>query len=152
MVEPILPAINQPKTASNQLAIRPQKPASNLIQRRGRNKRLVTLRHAPRPTRTVIDVLDHLPASPQAPIHILRLPGVMKRVGICRASIYLGIADGSFPKQISLGARAVGWLEHEIDAWLAVKIQGRYVPNIENQKQLPSTKRLSAGESEDVGF
>lgn len=59
------------------------------------------------------------------PIQILRLPDVMKRVGLCRASIYQHIAEGSFPKQISLGARAVGWLEHEIDAWLAAMIRVR---------------------------
>lgn len=67
------------------------------------------------------------PASYEAqnPIRILRLPEVMARVGICRASIYLRIADGSFPKQISLGARAVGWLESDIDAWLAARIAAR---------------------------
>ena len=57
--------------------------------------------------------------SQQHPINILRLPDVMKRVGLCRASIYQRMGNGTFPKQILLGARAVGWLEHEIDAWLA---------------------------------
>jgi prophage regulatory protein len=54
---------------------------------------------------------------------ILRLPEVKARVGLCRASIYQRIAIGSFPKQISLGARAVGWLEHEIEAWIAERIR-----------------------------
>ena len=64
-------------------------------------------------------------ASSEAHIRILRLPEVMKRVGICRALIYQHMAAGVFPKSISLGARAVGWLEHEIDAWLTAKIQAR---------------------------
>jgi len=63
------------------------------------------------------------PASSDLPtskpsIRILRLPEVINRVGLKRAAIYLHIAQGNFPKQISLGAHAVGWLEHEIDAWL----------------------------------
>ena len=56
-------------------------------------------------------------------INILRLPDVMRRVGLKHAAIYQMIAQGSFPKQIPLGARAVGWLESEIDAWLTWRIQ-----------------------------
>ncbi len=56
-------------------------------------------------------------------IKILRLPEVIKRVGLKRASIYLHMAQGNFPKQISLGLRAVGWLESEIDAWLLARVQ-----------------------------
>ena len=54
---------------------------------------------------------------------ILRLPEVMGRVGLRRASIYLHITKGSFPKPISLGARAVGWLESDIDGWIAARIE-----------------------------
>ena len=50
------------------------------------------------------------------------------RVGLKRASIYQHMAAGSFPKQIALGIRAVGWLESEIDAWLAVRIHARVAP------------------------
>ena len=58
---------------------------------------------------------------PQTSIPILRLTEVIDRVGLCRASIYQYIATGSFPKQITLGPRSVGWIEHEIDACLAVR-------------------------------
>jgi prophage regulatory protein len=58
-------------------------------------------------------------------VRILRLPEVIARVGLKRASIYLRVADGTFPKQIALGVRAVGWLESEIDAWIAMRIQSR---------------------------
>jgi prophage regulatory protein len=54
---------------------------------------------------------------------ILRLPDVMSRVGLRRASIYQHITKGSFPKPISLGARAVGWLESDIDGWIAARIE-----------------------------
>jgi len=59
-----------------------------------------------------------------APVRIIRLPEVMNRVGLKRASIYAAIARGSFPKQIALGDRAVGWIEQEIDAWLAARVAG----------------------------
>ncbi len=54
--------------------------------------------------------------------NILRLPEVQKRTGLSRSSVYLRIAEGTFPKQISLGGRAVGWVESEIDAWLEQQI------------------------------
>jgi prophage regulatory protein len=57
------------------------------------------------------------------PHRIIRLPEVMGRVGLRRASIYLHIGKGSFPKPISLGARAVGWLESDIDGWIAARIE-----------------------------
>lgn len=56
---------------------------------------------------------------------ILRLPEVKARVGLCRASIYQQMATGHFPQSVSIGTRAVGWLEYEIDAWLANKIAAR---------------------------
>ena len=59
------------------------------------------------------------------PVRILRLPEVMTRVGLKRASIYQHMAAGAFPKQIALGVRAVGWLESEIDTWLSDRIQER---------------------------
>jgi len=62
------------------------------------------------------------------PARILRLPEVMARVGLKRASIYQHVAAGTFPKQIALGIRAVGWLESEIDAWLTARVQARHIP------------------------
>ena len=49
---------------------------------------------------------------------ILRLPAVKLRTGLSRSSIYLRISQGKFPAPVSLGARAVGWIESEIDDWL----------------------------------
>ena len=59
------------------------------------------------------------------PTRILRLPDVIVRTGLCRASIYERMANGSFPRSIPLGIRARGWLEEEIEAWLAVNIRAR---------------------------
>lgn len=56
---------------------------------------------------------------------ILRRPEVERRVGISRSAIYLGIADGTFPRPVSLGQRAVGWIEHEINAWIEARAAER---------------------------
>ncbi|QDP01567.1 AlpA family transcriptional regulator [Thalassotalea sp. PS06] len=52
---------------------------------------------------------------------ILRLPEVIQKTGLSRSSIYLRINNGEFPKSISLGGRgrAVGWVESDIDNWVA---------------------------------
>lgn len=54
---------------------------------------------------------------------ILRLPAVRSRTGLSRSTIYLRIANGEFPKPVSLGGRAVGWLEADIENWLTDKIE-----------------------------
>ncbi len=54
---------------------------------------------------------------------ILRLPAVMASIGLSRSSIYLRVAEGTFPKPVSLGARAVGWLESDIQEWLRQRVE-----------------------------
>ena len=54
---------------------------------------------------------------------ILRRPLVQERTGLSRSSIYLRISEGRFPRPVSLGARAVGWLESEITEWLNRRIE-----------------------------
>ncbi len=54
---------------------------------------------------------------------ILRLPDVKARTGLSRSTIYLRISDGRFPKPVSLGGRAVGWIDSEIQDWLEKQIK-----------------------------
>jgi len=54
---------------------------------------------------------------------ILRLPAVKARTGLSRSTIYLRISEGSFPKPVSLGSRAVGWIEEEVNEWLNQRIE-----------------------------
>ena len=53
---------------------------------------------------------------------ILRWPEVHERVGYCRSNIYYLIQANEFPSPIKLGARAVGWLESDIDDWMEYRI------------------------------
>jgi prophage regulatory protein len=47
---------------------------------------------------------------------------VKARTGLSRSSIYQHMADGSFPRTVSLGARAVGWVESDVEDWISRKI------------------------------
>ena len=51
--------------------------------------------------------------------HIIRLKQVIARTGMCKSSIYREIERGSFPAQVKLGRKAVGWRNSEISAWIA---------------------------------
>jgi prophage regulatory protein len=50
---------------------------------------------------------------------LLRMRQVRLRTGLSRSTIYLKMKNGEFPTQVSLGPRAVGWLEAEIERWSA---------------------------------
>ena len=52
----------------------------------------------------------------------LRLTEVQRRIPYSRSTIYLKVSRGEFPQPINLGARAVGWLESDIDEWIAQRI------------------------------
>ena len=57
-------------------------------------------------------------------LSILRRRQVEKRVGLTRSPLYARVKAGTLPKPIRLGnGRAVGWIETEIDAWLAEQVQ-----------------------------
>lgn len=49
---------------------------------------------------------------------IERLPEVINRTGISSSGIYARISDGTFPKPVSIGPRAVGWVSSEVDDWI----------------------------------
>lgn len=53
---------------------------------------------------------------------ILRRDKVQARTGLSRSSIYQMMADGRFPKPISIGVRAVGWLETSVNDWIKDRI------------------------------
>lgn len=58
----------------------------------------------------------------QAALAILRRRQVEARVGLRRSTIYARVAEGTFPAPVGLGGNSVGWLAHEIDAWLSARV------------------------------
>ncbi|WP_305368919.1 helix-turn-helix transcriptional regulator [Photobacterium leiognathi] len=59
---------------------------------------------------------------------IFRISQVCEKVGLARSTIYTYISKGKFPAPISLGGRAVGWLENDIEMW----IDGRVLESKQN--------------------
>lgn len=49
---------------------------------------------------------------------LLRRPLVQEMTGLSRSSIYAKMADGSFPRPVQIGARAVAWKESDILNWM----------------------------------
>jgi len=68
-------------------------------------------------------MFNNAPGGANMATTILRLPAVKARTGLSRSTIYLRIAEGSFPKPVSLGGRAVGWIEAEVNDWLKQQIE-----------------------------
>jgi prophage regulatory protein len=54
--------------------------------------------------------------------NIIRLPRAIQKTGLSRSTIYALLNRGEFPQQIKLSPRAMGFLESEIDAWIAGRI------------------------------
>ncbi len=63
---------------------------------------------------------------------IIRRKQVEARTGLSRSTIYARLRwnakrpsdyDPTFPKPISVGAKAVGWIEAEIEAWLTAQVE-----------------------------
>jgi prophage regulatory protein len=53
---------------------------------------------------------------------ILRRKQVEARTGLARSTIYEGVKKCTFPAPINLGAKSVGWIEAEVNAWLEARI------------------------------
>ena len=54
----------------------------------------------------------------------VRRPEVEFRTGLKRSTMYSYIAEGKFPRPISLGtSHSVAWLSSEIDAWIEARVQ-----------------------------
>jgi prophage regulatory protein len=53
---------------------------------------------------------------------LIRLPEVIQRVGIKKTKLYELQKAGCFPMSVQITSHAVGWVEEEIDAWIAERI------------------------------
>ena len=54
---------------------------------------------------------------------ILRLTQVLLITGLCKSTVYAMIQAGTFPRQLRLGKRAVGWSASKVFAWVAARPQ-----------------------------
>jgi len=58
-------------------------------------------------------------------LRFIRLSEVCRKTGLGKSSIYALKAEGKFPATVSLGARAVAFVEAEVDQWLADRLAER---------------------------
>jgi prophage regulatory protein len=49
---------------------------------------------------------------------LIRIGAVMEVTGLSRSRIYQFIGEGRFPASVSLGGRAVAWVESEVQQWV----------------------------------
>lgn len=53
-------------------------------------------------------------------LRILRMKQLVERTGLSRATLYVLMAtDPTFPRKVKLTARSIGFLESDVDGWIA---------------------------------
>lgn len=58
-------------------------------------------------------------------LQVLREQERHRRTGVSRVQVWRLERQGKFPKRVRLGENSVGWLKHEIDAWIELKAAQR---------------------------
>lgn len=76
-------------------------------------------------------------------LRILRKTEVLERMGLSKATLHRHINTGLFVPPVPLGARAVGFPEHEVEEILRARIQSKSLKEVvatllERRKQLGS--------------
>lgn len=56
-------------------------------------------------------------------IRMLRLPQVIDATGLGKTKIYELQGQGDFPMRVKISAHLVDWVEEEVQAWLAARIE-----------------------------
>ena len=72
---------------------------------------------------------------------ILRLPEVVRRTGLSATSVYRAIRAGTFPVQVKLGKRGVGWREGDVETW----IEGREPIDMDEFRGVARHRRNTKG-------
>jgi len=58
-------------------------------------------------------------------MRLIKLKEVIEKTSLGRSTIYEFMTKGTFPKQVSLGAKSVAWLESEVDDWIMERLGNR---------------------------
>ncbi|WP_233409938.1 helix-turn-helix transcriptional regulator [Burkholderia anthina] len=85
------------------------------------NKNRTAAPEQPDPTHySAFDSTSRMVHQREKALRILRMKQMPERTGLSRATLYVVMSsDPTFPAKINLTARTVGWLESEVDAWIA---------------------------------
>ncbi|ODS04418.1 uncharacterized protein VSF3289_03557 [Vibrio scophthalmi] len=58
-------------------------------------------------------------------MRFLKLKEVMQKTALSRSAIYRKMNEGTFPKSVNLGDRAVAWVESEVEEWMEECLEQR---------------------------
>jgi prophage regulatory protein len=58
-------------------------------------------------------------------LRIIKADALCARLGNCSLSYLDDLERQGFPRRIHLSRRSVGWLEHEVDAWIEARMRER---------------------------
>lgn len=53
------------------------------------------------------------------PDRLIRMPEVCARLGVCSRTISRRVKDGTLPRPLLIGSKAIAWRESQIDDWIA---------------------------------
>jgi prophage regulatory protein len=70
------------------------------------------------PTQTAPRAKDRMDLRSRA---LLRLKEVCEIIGTSRSTVYKGINEGTFPRSVQIGEKAVRWRSADIAAWLEAR-------------------------------
>ena len=69
---------------------------------------------------------------------IIRIPEVLRRIGVSRSTLYEWQSRGAFPASIPLGERSVGLLESDVTAWIEARARRARGPSDEAEAARPA--------------
>jgi prophage regulatory protein len=72
-------------------------------------------------------------------------PEVHHLVGLSRTTIWRLERTGQFPRRVLLSARAVGWQESELKAWLAKRLAARDGRDVSPTTRQPTLDKCGFG-------
>lgn len=55
-------------------------------------------------------------------IRLLRLPQIIQQTGLKKTTLYEMQKRGNFPMRVQITANSVGWVEKEVNAWVAGRV------------------------------
>jgi|KBSSwiStaDraftv2_1062776.scaffolds.fasta_scaffold493084_2 prophage regulatory protein len=56
-------------------------------------------------------------------LHLLGIRDVMRMTSLSKKLLYRLMQSDEFPRQVALSPRRVAWVQSEVEAWLAAKLE-----------------------------
>ena len=82
------------------------------------------LRQRPRTTVSVPEDKPPVPAvDPHSGLRVLTVAEVARRFALSKSTIWRMVSDGRLPPPSKITGRRVGWMESDVDAWLAARFR-----------------------------